>query len=226
MSFRRAGAGLDAAAKARLAEIVERLAALGTDVSARTCWPTSNPRRSSSKPRTTSPACRISCARRPREEAQERGLAGKHAITLSRSSVEPFLQSSLPPRPAREGVPRLDRARRQRRGDRQQGADRRDGGAARRARPAPRLSDLRRLSARRRHGEDAGGGARPACNRCGRRRASARSPTATPCRNSSAPRAAISSSRPGTGATTPRSCARRAAISTKPSSSPICRSTA
>src|SRR5262249_53521684 len=29
-----------------------------------------------------------------REEAQERGLAGKHAITLSRSSVEPFLQSS------------------------------------------------------------------------------------------------------------------------------------
>jgi peptidyl-dipeptidase Dcp len=39
------------------------------------------------------PACRILPATRPRGDAEERGLAG-HAVTLSRSSVEPFLQFS------------------------------------------------------------------------------------------------------------------------------------
>ncbi len=45
--------------------------------------------------------------------AEERGLPGKHVITLGRSSVEPFLQYLLAARPAREGVPGLDRPRRQ-----------------------------------------------------------------------------------------------------------------
>ena len=91
--------------------------------------------------------------------AEERGLAGKHVITLSRSSVEPFLQFSAAPRSAREDLSRLDRARRRRRRDRQQGDHCRDGGAARRARAAARLSDVRPLPARRRHGQDPGGGA-------------------------------------------------------------------
>ena len=40
------------------------------------------------------PACPISCARRRAPRRRERGLDGKRVITLSRSSVEPFLQAS------------------------------------------------------------------------------------------------------------------------------------
>ena len=58
--------------------------------------------------------------------AEERGMAGKAIVTLSRSSVEPFLKSSVPPRPAREGVQGLHRARRQRQRQRQQRHHRRD----------------------------------------------------------------------------------------------------
>ena len=87
------------------------------------------------------PACREFCARRSAAAAQERGLAG-HVVTLSRSSVEPFLQFSAR-RDLREKVFRgLDRPRRQRRRDRQQGDHRRDGAAARRAGEAARLSDF------------------------------------------------------------------------------------
>ena len=69
-----------------------------------------------------------------REEAQERGLAGKHAITLSRSSVEPFLQSSSR-RDLREKAFRAWTARGDRGGATDNKAiDRRDGGPARRAR--------------------------------------------------------------------------------------------
>ena len=95
-------------------------------------------------------------ARRPRAQAAaERGLAGKHVITLSRSQRRAVPAILGAPRPAREGLPRLDRARRQRRRDRQQGDHRRDGGAARRARAAARLRELRALPARRHDGEDA-----------------------------------------------------------------------
>jgi peptidyl-dipeptidase Dcp len=90
----------------------------------------------------------ISCARRRRPRPRSAALPGKHVVTISRSSVEPFLQFS-PPRSAREDFPRLDRARRWRRRNRQQGDHRRDGGAARRARAAARLSDVRPLPARR-----------------------------------------------------------------------------
>ena len=94
--------------------------------------------------------------------AAERGMPGKHVITLQRSSVEPFLQFSSR-RDLREKAFRAWLApRRQRRQVRQQGDHRRDHRAARRARQAARLSDLRALPARRRHGEDAGGGARAA----------------------------------------------------------------
>ena len=90
-SFRRAGAALDDAAKKRLAEIIERLAELGTAFSQNVLADeqafTLRPRRT--KPNL--PACPISCARRCAAEARERGLDG-YAVTLSRSSVEPFLQ--------------------------------------------------------------------------------------------------------------------------------------
>ena len=117
-----------------------------------------------------------------RAAAEERGLAGKHVITLSRSSVEPFLQFSSR-RDLREKAFRAWIAR----GD--------NGGAtdnkaiiaemvALRAERARLLGypTLRALPARRRHGEDAGGGARRCSTASGRRRAPARSPTATPCR--------------------------------------------
>ena len=68
--------------------------------------------------------------------------------------------------------------------------------AARRAGAASRLCRLRPLPARRRHGEDAGSRARPPRQPCGRRRAQARSPTATPCRSWCRRKAATSSSAP------------------------------
>jgi peptidyl-dipeptidase Dcp len=93
INYRRAGAGLDPAGKKRLAEIVERLAALGTQFSQNVLADEQNwmlvldgeddlaglpdfLRAAASK------------------AAEERGLKGKHVITLLRSSVEPFLQNS------------------------------------------------------------------------------------------------------------------------------------
>ena len=92
-SFRRAGAALDADAKKRLGEIVERLAGLGTTFSQHVL--------ADEQSYVLELGSEDDLAGLPdfvraaaREEAQGRGLAGKHAITLSRSSVEPFLQSS------------------------------------------------------------------------------------------------------------------------------------
>ena len=92
-SFRRAGAALDADAKNRLGEIVERLAGLGTTFSQHVL--------ADEQSYVLELGSEDDLAGLPdfvraaaREEGEERGLAGKHAITLSRSSVEPFLQSS------------------------------------------------------------------------------------------------------------------------------------
>ena len=92
-SFRRAGAALDADAKNRLGVIVERLAGLGTTFSQHVL--------ADEQSYVLELGSEDDLAGLPdfvraaaREEAQGRGLAGKHAITLSRSSVEPFLQSS------------------------------------------------------------------------------------------------------------------------------------
>ena len=98
--FRRAGAGLDAADRARLAEIAERLADARHRRSARTCSPTSRPAPwSSTRGRPRRPARAVA-------RGGARGGAGarparQHVITLSRSSVEPFLQFS-PRRDLRE----------------------------------------------------------------------------------------------------------------------------
>ena len=82
-------------------------------------------------------------------------------VALARSSVEPFLQFSSR-RDLREGVPAPgSRAATGGKTD-NKAVHRRDRGAACRACQAARLRDLRALPARRRHGEDAGRGARSA----------------------------------------------------------------
>ncbi len=90
VTFRRAGAALDGAAKQRHAEIIERLAALGTAFSQNVL--------SDEQAFTLSLHVEAELAGLPdfmreamKSEAQERGLDG-HVVTLSRSSVEPFLQ--------------------------------------------------------------------------------------------------------------------------------------
>jgi peptidyl-dipeptidase Dcp len=93
LAFRRAGAGLHRVAKQRLADIVERLAALGAeftqnvlgDEKAFVLWLESRDELAGL------PDSAIAAAARA---AEERGRPGQWAITLSRSSVEPFLQFS------------------------------------------------------------------------------------------------------------------------------------
>ena len=72
-----------------------------------------------------------------RRGARPCGQARHHAVALLDRAVPALLG---PPRPAREGLPRLDRPRRERRRHRQQGDHRRDRGAARRAGAAAGLS--------------------------------------------------------------------------------------
>jgi peptidyl-dipeptidase Dcp len=91
--FRRAGAGLDAAARGRLAEIGERLAALGTQFSQRVLadeqgWtlPLEAEDDLAGLPEHLRAAAHAA--------AQERGLKSAAVVTLSRSSVEPFLAFS------------------------------------------------------------------------------------------------------------------------------------
>jgi peptidyl-dipeptidase Dcp len=90
--FRRSGAGLDAAAKARMAEINERLAHLSTTFSHHVLaeeqgWTLEL----GEGDRDGLPAQFTAAAE---AAAAERGQPGKAVVTLSRSSVEPFLQSS------------------------------------------------------------------------------------------------------------------------------------
>ena len=169
----RAGAALDPASKQRLAAITERLATLGTSFSQNVL--------ADEQSYALVLDGEADLAGLPdflraaaREAAEERGLPGKHVITLARSSVEPFLQFSSR-RDLREKAFRAWIAR----GD---GGGATDNKAliaemsALRAERARLLgyAELRALPARRRHGEDARGGARPARPRLGpgaRRRA-------------------------------------------------------
>src|SRR6266566_5160574 len=93
LKFVRAGAALDAAAKARLADINERLATLGTTFSQNVL--------ADEQGYTLVLDGEDDLAGLPdfvraaaRAAAEQRELAGKHVITISRSSVEPFLQFS------------------------------------------------------------------------------------------------------------------------------------
>ncbi len=93
ITFRRAGAGLAPEVKARLAEIGERLAALGTQFSQNVL--------ADEKAFTLVLDTGEDLAGLPdwlvaeaAETARERGFPGKYVITLSRSSIEPFLAMS------------------------------------------------------------------------------------------------------------------------------------
>src|SRR5260221_9582029 len=90
--FRSAGAGLDDAAKARMAEINERLAHLGTAFSHHLLGDEQDWfMELGEADRDGLPDSFIAAAK---AAAEERGMAGKAIVTLSRSSVEPFLKSS------------------------------------------------------------------------------------------------------------------------------------
>ncbi len=93
LAFRRAGAHLDDAARARLGAISERLATLGTSFSQNVL--------ADERDYTLELNGEADLAGLPefvraaaRNAAEERGMPGKAVVTLSRSSVEPFLQFS------------------------------------------------------------------------------------------------------------------------------------
>jgi peptidyl-dipeptidase Dcp len=93
VTFRRAGAGLDAADKARVAAIGERLASLGTSFSQNVL---ADEQSYAMVLETEDDLAGLSAGQvtAAKEAAAERGLPGKYAITLARSSVEPFLTAS------------------------------------------------------------------------------------------------------------------------------------
>ena len=93
IDFRRAGAHLEQGAKDRLAAIGQRLASLGTAFSQNVL--------ADERDTTIELEAEADLAGLPdyvraaaRQAAEARGLPGRHVITLSRSSVEPFLQYS------------------------------------------------------------------------------------------------------------------------------------
>jgi peptidyl-dipeptidase Dcp len=90
--FQRAGAGLDEPAKKRMAEINERLAQLGTTFSHHLLGDEQDWfMELGEADRDGLPDSFVAAAK---AAAEERGMAGKAVVTLSRSSVEPFLKSS------------------------------------------------------------------------------------------------------------------------------------
>src|ERR1700694_2687605 len=90
--FHRAGAGLDEAAKTRMAEINERLAHLGTAFSHHLLGDEQDwVMELGEADRDGLTDSFIAAAK---AAAEERGMAGKAILTLSRSSVEPFLKTA------------------------------------------------------------------------------------------------------------------------------------
>src|ERR1700716_764177 len=90
--FHRSGAGLDEAAKARMAEINERLAHLGTAFSHHLLGDEQDWFMELGEADRDGLSDSFIAA--AKAAAEERGMAGKAVITLSRSFVEPFLKSS------------------------------------------------------------------------------------------------------------------------------------
>jgi peptidyl-dipeptidase Dcp len=90
--FHRAGAGLDDAAKARMAEINERLAQLGTSFSHHLLGDEQDWFMELGE--TDLDGLADSFVAAARASAEERGMPGRAIITTSRSSMEPFLKSS------------------------------------------------------------------------------------------------------------------------------------
>src|SRR5260221_2596242 len=93
--FHRSGAGLDEAAKARMAEINERLAHLGTAFSHHLLGDEQDWfMELGEADREGLPDSFVAAAK---AAASERGMEGKAIVTLSRSFVEPFLKTSARP---------------------------------------------------------------------------------------------------------------------------------
>src|ERR1700694_2011730 len=90
--FHRAGAGLDETAKNRMAEINERLAHLGTAFSHHLLGDEQDWFMELGE--ADCDGLSDSFVAAAKAAAQERGMGGKAIVTLSRSSVEPFLKSS------------------------------------------------------------------------------------------------------------------------------------
>jgi peptidyl-dipeptidase Dcp len=106
--FHRSGAGLSEEAKTRMAEINEKLAQLGTGFSHHLLGDEQEWfMELGEADRQGLPESFVAAAR---AAAEERGMAGKAIVTLSRSSVEPFLKSSAR-RDLREKVYRAFTAR-------------------------------------------------------------------------------------------------------------------
>src|ERR1035437_3021991 len=91
--LQRSGAGLDEASKKRMAEINERLAHLGTAFSHHLLGDEQDWFMQLGG--TDRDGLPDSCIAAAQAAASERGMAGKAIVTLSRSSVETFLKSSL-----------------------------------------------------------------------------------------------------------------------------------
>ncbi|MTI46106.1 peptidyl-dipeptidase Dcp [Roseibium hamelinense] len=91
--FQRAGAGLDETGKTRMAEISQELAKLGTRFAQNVLKDEADYQLVLEREEDLAglPDFLLAAAA---EAARERGLEGKHVITLSRSSIEPFLQFS------------------------------------------------------------------------------------------------------------------------------------
>ena len=131
VTFRRAGAGLDAAARAAARRDRRAAGRRSAPDSASACWPTSRATRCRSTPRTISRACRSTCARRP---AKPRRNAAWQARPRSRWRARASSRScnSRARRDLREKAFRAWIARGEGGADRQPAGHRRDGAAAHR----------------------------------------------------------------------------------------------
>ena len=211
-SFRRAGAALDGTAKARLAEIVKRLAELGTAFSQNVLadeqvfkLPLHGEAELAGLPDFVRETMK--------SDAMERGLDGC-VVTLSRSSAEPFLQFAQR-RDLREKLYRASfrAATMAVRPTISRSSPRWCGFApsapACWAIPTSRITGS--MTRWRKHRRQCASCSAP----CGRGRAPAPRPIATLCRRWCRRKAATSRSRRGTGATTPKSCVNSAATSTR-----------
>ena len=136
-AFVRNGGGLPEATKARLAEINERLATLGTKFGQNVLADEKDYMLvlAAQDDLAGLPASLVSAAA---QTAADRGLPGKHGITLVALEHRAFLAIFGAPRSAGKSVYRLGAARRNRRGDRQSRDCRRNGATAGGARTASR----------------------------------------------------------------------------------------
>ena len=135
--FVRAGGALDQPAQDRLAAINERLASLGTQFGQNVLADEKSYALMLEEGDLAGlPDFARAAARAAARGARRARQIRHHAGALV---VRELLAVLLAPRPARENLPGLDQARRERRRHRQPRADRRDGGFARRAGEAARL---------------------------------------------------------------------------------------